>query len=140
MNCAIIALGSNINPEGNILAAANVLKTTFKKVCFSSVYQSRALGMDAEDFLNACCKIISAPKQETLLAWLKDTEVIHGRPKSHDPWAPRTLDLDLLVYNEVILDDNYWRYPHVFVPLSELYPIKTHHYDKTKLIKKAIQL
>ena len=55
-----------------------------------------------------------------LVNWCKALEDAHGRDRSEGSWKPRTLDLDLLMYDEEVLDDDLFRYPHVYVPASEL--------------------
>ncbi|MBL1353767.1 MAG: 2-amino-4-hydroxy-6-hydroxymethyldihydropteridine diphosphokinase [Zetaproteobacteria bacterium] len=124
MNTALLGMGSNIEPEKHLLEAAHTLRQKFPSICFSNVYQSKAVGMDGDDFLNACCLIYHVPEKEGLLACLKGIEDDYGRDRSKGSWKPRTLDLDLLMYAGVILDDDIYRYAHVFVPASELISIK----------------
>ena len=76
--------------------------------------------MDGDDFLNACCLLSHAPEKKELLKWLKLLEDKYGRDRTEGSWKPRTLDLDLLTYGDDILDDDLFRYAHVFVPASEL--------------------
>jgi len=120
MAAVLIGMGSNIDAEANLQQAATALRAVFSDVRFSTVYRSKAIGMDGGDFLNACCLLASDVPQETLKQQLKMLEDAQGRDRSHGSWRPRTLDLDILIYDDVVVDDEVYRYAHAFVPASEL--------------------
>ncbi len=120
MTQVLLGLGSNIDPEMHLRGAAKTLKAKFPNVRFSSVYQSAAVGMDGDDFLNACCLFEHDLAQAELLVWLKALEDKHGRDRSEGSWKPRTLDLDILMVDENIVDDDVYKYGHVYLPASEL--------------------
>jgi 2-amino-4-hydroxy-6-hydroxymethyldihydropteridine diphosphokinase len=117
---ALIGMGSNIEPEKHLANAALQIRTKFPGTAFSRVYRSKAVGMAGEDFLNACCLVPSEMKSDELNVWLKRLEDAHGRDRSLGSWQPRTLDLDLLMFGGVVLDDNLYRYAHAHVPAAEL--------------------
>jgi len=117
---ALIGMGSNIDPEHHLADAAKEIRARFLDCSFSAVYRSKAVGMEGDDFLNACCLIEDVPVRDELVGWFKLLEDRHGRDRSEGSWKPRTLDLDLLVYSDEVLDDDLFRYPHVYVPASEL--------------------
>ncbi|MDQ7010453.1 MAG: 2-amino-4-hydroxy-6-hydroxymethyldihydropteridine diphosphokinase [Mariprofundaceae bacterium] len=120
MPAALIGMGSNIEPERHLASAAAAIRERFPDSRFSSVYRSRAIGMQADDFLNACCLMTNAPDEAVLRAWLKEVEDTHGRERTQGSWQSRTLDLDLLMYGDVVRDDDLFRYPHVYIPAGEL--------------------
>ena len=120
MATALIGMGSNIDPEQHLMDAAKEIRVRFPDCRFSAVYRSKAVGMEGDDFLNACCLIEGVLAQAELVGWFKGLEDRHGRDRSEGSWKPRTLDLDLLVYGDEVLDDDLFRYPHVYVPASEL--------------------
>lgn len=120
MTNALIGMGSNIEPEMHLLNAAEEIRGRFPQVRFSSVYRSAAVGMEGDDFLNACCLIEEVPGRGPLVEWLKRLEDAHGRDRSEGSWKPRTLDLDLLVYGDTVVDDDLFRYAHAYVPAVEL--------------------
>ena len=124
MTTALIGMGSNIDPIQHLQCAASEIRERFPSVRYSKVYQSAAIGMDGDDFLNACCLLTHVPEQQVLSKWLKALEDIHGRDRSKGSWKPRTLDLDVLMYDEKILDQDAFSYAHVFVPASELIAFK----------------
>jgi len=117
----LVGMGSNIEPELHLCAAAASIRRRFPDACFSAVYRSPAVGMEhAADFLNACCCLQSDIEPQALQAWLKLLEDEHGRDRSLGSWKPRTLDLDLLMAGDEVLDDELFRYAHAYVPAREL--------------------
>ena len=120
MTTVLLGLGSNINPETHLKDAAKTLKAKFSTAQFSSVYQSAAVGMDGDDFLNACCLFEHDLAQAELLVWLKALEDKHGRDRSEGSWKPRTLDLDILMVDGKVADKDLYKYGHIYTPASEL--------------------
>ncbi len=120
MTIALIGMGSNIDPEQHLSDAAAEIRSRFPNCSFSATYRSKAVGMEGDDFLNACCLIENVPLREELVGWFKQLEDRHGRDRSEGSWKPRTLDLDLLIYSGEVLDNDLFRYPHIYVPASEL--------------------
>ena len=120
MHSALLGMGSNIKPEYHLLQAAMVLQQQYPISVFSHVYQSAAVGMQGDDFLNACCFVRGVPEREVLEQELKQLEDRYFRDRSKGSWKPRTLDLDVLMYDEQVVDDDMYRYAHVFVPASDI--------------------
>ncbi|MDQ6963467.1 MAG: 2-amino-4-hydroxy-6-hydroxymethyldihydropteridine diphosphokinase [Mariprofundales bacterium] len=122
---AVVGMGSNIDPEQYLLAGARALRERFTHVQFSQVYRSAAVGMerDAADFLNACAHFSLDSDAETLQRWLKQIEDDHDRDRSQGSWQPRTLDLDLMRFDERWLTDDVKLYPHCYLPAAELVEI-----------------
>jgi len=121
----LIGMGSNIDPESNLLQAAAALRAEFGAVTFSSVFRSAAVGMDGDDFLNACCLFDSELEQAEVRQRMKALEDAQGRDRSKGSWKPRTIDLDILMYHGEVVDDELYRYAHAYVPASELVELKT---------------
>jgi len=124
MPSVLLGMGSNIHPERYLLQAAKAIRCLDAEVQFSRVYQSAAVGMQGDDFLNACCLIMNINDFTMLPAWLKGLEDQHGRDRSEGSWKPRTLDLDLLMHGDEVLDDDLYQYAHVYVPAAELIELK----------------
>jgi len=117
----LVGMGSNIDPQRHLKAAAAALSAAFPEAEFSGVYRSAAIGMQgAADFLNACCLLQSDMQQDALASWLKQLEDTHGRDRSEGSWKPRTLDLDVLMAGGQVVDDELFRYAHAYVPAREL--------------------
>jgi len=140
VNTALIGMGSNINPEKYLKCASKDIEEYFTEVQYSRVYQSSAIGMDGDDFLNACCLLSNVPERRKLLEWLKSLEDKYGRDRSKGSWKPRTLDLDLLMYGEEVVDDDLFRYAHVFVPASELITLPLPIDQEGKLTEVCLRL
>jgi 2-amino-4-hydroxy-6-hydroxymethyldihydropteridine diphosphokinase len=120
MYSALLNMGSNIDPEQHLLQAAAALRALCPTACFSAVYRSAAVGMDGDDFLNACCLLQTELPLEALRQQLKILEDAQHRDRSQGSWRPRTLDLDILIYDGTVIDDDIYRYAHAFVPAAEL--------------------
>ena len=140
MTNALIGMGSNIDPEKYLTDAAYEMRTRFSACSFSSVYRSKAVGMEGDDFLNACCLIENVPSRTELVRWFKDMEDRCGRDRSEGSWKPRTLDLDLIIYGDEVLDDDLFRYPHVYVPASELIDMDFPSPEKGVVLKTELSL
>jgi len=120
----LVGMGSNIDAEQNLRHAAVALRAEFAEVRFSSVYRSKAIGMQGDDFYNACCVFRTALSQAQLRLHLKKLEDDQGRDRSHGSWKPRTIDLDVLMYDGGVVDDELYQYAHASVPASELLTIE----------------
>ncbi len=125
-----ISLGSNINREENTRAGIAALKQAFGALTLSSVYESEAVGFDGDAFYNmviAC--VVDTPVFETNQI-LRDIEDANGRDRSSPKFSSRTLDLDLLLYDDLILDEKGLKLPRaeilknafVLWPLAEIAP------------------
>ncbi len=131
--CAI-ALGSNLGNsldilENSLVAIANISGIELKNT--SSWYQTKPVGnIDPQpDYLNGCAVLEVAQNPTELLTILQAIEIQFGRVRK-ERWAARTLDLDLLLYEDLILDSPNLTIPHprmherafVLVPLAEIAP------------------
>ncbi len=119
-SAVLIGMGSNIEPERHLREAAAMLREAFSDVCFSRVYRSPAVGMEGDDFLNACALIETELDDAALVARLKAMERACGRDHAKGSWRPRTLDLDLLMRDGAILDEDVLQWAHVHWPAREL--------------------
>ncbi|MDQ6962980.1 MAG: 2-amino-4-hydroxy-6-hydroxymethyldihydropteridine diphosphokinase [Mariprofundaceae bacterium] len=121
MNKVLLGIGSNIEPERNLQNAAQVLKTMFHDIQFSTVYGSKAVGIEnASDFLNACCLLKCHKDYDLLRQKLKQVEEQYGRVHDQKGWQSRTLDLDIILFNGQLKNDDLHKYRHVWVPACEL--------------------
>jgi 2-amino-4-hydroxy-6-hydroxymethyldihydropteridine diphosphokinase len=127
-----IALGSNIGDSPAILAAALETLAQTPGITLesqSSWYKTKAVGPPQPDYLNGCAILQVSMPPQVLLATLLKIEHNFGRVR-HGRWEPRTLDLDLLLYDDLILVQPSLQIPHprmrerafVLVPLAEIAP------------------
>jgi 2-amino-4-hydroxy-6-hydroxymethyldihydropteridine diphosphokinase len=133
---AWIGLGSNVGDPGTHLRRALIelagLKGT-RVLRHSSIVSSPAVGPAQPDYLNAVAHIATKLSPMELLVSLKSLERIHAREKTVR-WGPRTLDLDLLLYEDRVVQHPALTIPHphmhirrfVLAPMCELDPLKRH--------------
>lgn len=127
-----IGLGSNIEPTHNLQQAVLALRQPglpghTRLLAVSSVWSSPPLGASGPQFLNAAAKLTSQLSAEALKTQvLRAQEAMQGRLRTADRNAPRTLDLDVLVYDGEPLDADIWHAAHIALPLGELLPALTH--------------
>ena len=130
---AFVALGSNLqNPSAQVLAALDELDTLTDTTLIkaSSLYRTTPWGYDNQpDFINAVAEIETTQDPHTLLQSLLSLEHSHGRERPF-PNAPRVLDLDLLLYDDLTMHTQDLTLPHprmhergfVLMPLAEIAP------------------
>jgi 2-amino-4-hydroxy-6-hydroxymethyldihydropteridine diphosphokinase len=130
---AYVGIGSNLNdPRTQVLQAFTELDRLPRTRVLnkSSLYRTAPMGHEAQpDFINAVAQLETGLPAERLLAELQQVETRHGRERSF-PNAPRTLDLDLLLFGNAVLDTPSLKLPHprmherafVLKPLLEIAP------------------
>ena len=120
---AIIAVGSNIDPQPNIAAALQRLSQHVKLVDCSQVWEFESMGSPGPNYLNLAVEVEGELGQDEMRGLLKDIEQALGRVRDpHDKNAPRVIDLDLVIYGEQVADDEFWERPYQVIPLAELRP------------------
>ncbi|MGD8560566.1 MAG: 2-amino-4-hydroxy-6-hydroxymethyldihydropteridine diphosphokinase [Gammaproteobacteria bacterium] len=134
MTTAYIGLGSNLDdPEQQLRTACRELDAVagVQLLTASSLYRSSPLGpADQPDFVNAVAKIATSLTAPLLLAALQKIENDHGRQRGAIRWGPRTLDLDILLYGDEVINTEQLTIPHpglyerpfVLYPLQEIAP------------------
>ncbi|CAN5587057.1 2-amino-4-hydroxy-6-hydroxymethyldihydropteridinediphosphokinase [soil metagenome] len=130
MSTACLSLGSNLAPEANLRSAIAALRARFGGLRLSQVYRTAAMGFEGADFLNAAAVIETELDPRALDGWLHALEDAHGRDRSAPRFGDRTLDIDLVLYDDVVLEGpGTLRLPredlrHAFVlrPLAEIAP------------------
>jgi 2-amino-4-hydroxy-6-hydroxymethyldihydropteridine diphosphokinase len=127
---AFVAVGSNIDPQENVRRALTILKTYVSITAVSTFYRTAAVDRpDQPDFINGVVGIRTARSpREVKFDVLRRIESQLGRVRSADKYAARTIDLDLVLYGAMVVDQpdlhlpdaSIRRYPFVAVPLVEL--------------------
>ena len=97
-----VAAGSNVAPCEHRALATGELARAFADVRFSPWYQNRAEGFDGSDFINLVAGFDTELPLDELLVVLRAIEALCGRPREAPRWAPRTMDLDVLLYGDLI--------------------------------------
>lgn len=129
-----VSIGSNVEREKNIRAAVRALKERYRNVAVSSVYQSKAEGFDGDDFYNLVATFTTDESLEVLRDALGGIEAAHGRTRNGPRYGARTLDIDILLYGNIIRRDSGFDIPrreitqctYVLLPLAELAPEENH--------------
>lgn len=129
-----VSIGSNVAPEDNLRLACRELRKRFGPLELSSVYRNPPVGFEGDDFLNLVVRFRSAEKPGSIVAELERLHRLAGRARGSERFAPRTLDLDLLLYGVAVLPEppvrvpreDIRRYSFVLAPLAELAPELCH--------------
>ena len=108
-NTAIIGIGSNINAGANISKMLEVLGMEVEIIKVSSLIKTKPIGIENQpDFTNGAVKIHTNLNRGKLNRFLKSVEDQLGRDRSAPKFGPRTIDLDIVVWNGKIVDEDYY--------------------------------
>jgi len=129
-----VSLGSNIDRERNTRAGVSALGEKFGELVLSSVYESESVGFDGDAFYNMVVACDVTDDVFSVNQVLRDIEDDNGRNRSGPKFSSRTLDLDLLLYDDLIINENGLKLPReeilynafVLWPLAEVVPELTH--------------
>lgn len=109
INECIIGIGSNINPEDNIKDSLMILEREVEVIGVSSWAKTTPIGItDQKDFVNSAVKIHTTMTKEKLVHYLKKLEDRLGRDRTLPKFGPRVIDLDIIVWNDEIVDNDYY--------------------------------
>jgi 2-amino-4-hydroxy-6-hydroxymethyldihydropteridine diphosphokinase len=132
MTSVFIGLGSNLDhPHEQVRRAVQEIDSIpqTQVIRRSPWYLSTAIGPPQPDYVNGVVEVSTALTSEKLLDSLQAIELAHQRIR-HQHWGPRTLDLDILLWGDQIIDTERLRVPHphiehrnfVLVPLNDIAP------------------
>jgi 2-amino-4-hydroxy-6-hydroxymethyldihydropteridine diphosphokinase len=129
-----LSLGSNIDKEIHIPAALRDLEERFGPLTVSGLYENEPVGFQGPPFHNLVAAFHTGLPVRTVAAILAEIEARHGRTREGGKFASHTLDIDLLLYGDLILDEGRIRLPRdditrcafVLEPLAEIAPHKKH--------------
>ena len=109
MNTCIIGIGSNIHAEHNIPLSLKILEQDVKVLGVSKMVKTEPIGIvDQHEFTNGAVKIETNWSQEELNHYLKKVEDQMGRDRSVVKFGPRCIDLDIMVWNNKVVDPDYY--------------------------------
>lgn len=134
MATAYVSIGSNIEREIHILGSLKALKQHFGELNTSSVYECAAVGFIGDAFYNLVVGFESLLPVKELAKILRQIELDHGRTRDCQKFSARTLDLDLILYGDLVISegrlqiprDEIERYAFVLEPLAEIAPTLKH--------------
>ena len=109
MNQVIIGIGSNIDADKNIAQMLDILQTKVEVIKVSPMIRTKPIGIkDQPDYTNGAVKIETEKDRTSLNQTLKRIEDKLGRDRSGPKFGPRTMDLDIVVWNGEIVDRDYF--------------------------------
>ena len=129
-----ISIGSNIDAEKNVRLGLHALRDHYGELILSSVYESEAVGFKGDNFLNLVAALDTNEDVYDVAFTLRKIEDENGRVRSGPRFSSRTVDLDLLLYDDLILHNDKLDIPRdeitknafVLLPLAEVAPDLKH--------------
>ncbi len=134
MTTVLVAAGSNVEPLVNLSKALAALARRYPGLRASTAYRNPAVGFAGEDFVNLVLAIDTDEEVRTVMEHLHAAEALCGRERHAPKWAPRSMDLDVLLYGERICDEpglvlprpDLLRRAYMLGPAAELEPTMRH--------------
>ena len=134
MATVYVSLGSNVEPENNLHLGISELRNRYGGLQVSAVYRSAAVGFDGPEFLNLVASFESEDSPQAICEEIDSIHNLAGRDPDGGKWESRPLDIDLLLYNDLVMDERPVRIPRedileygfVLRPLAELAPDLVH--------------
>jgi 2-amino-4-hydroxy-6-hydroxymethyldihydropteridine diphosphokinase len=125
---AFVSVGSNVDRERNIVLALDLLRARFGEVQASSVYETEPVGFEGDPFFNLVVAFESDDDPRAIVEALREIEGRCGRERSDERFGPRTMDLDLLLVGDRVMQDDdivlpregIGSQPFVLCPLAEI--------------------
>lgn len=129
-----VSAGSNIEPKQNLRTAINALKRRLGDVQLSRAYRNKAAGFEGPEFINLVIGFKAELTLTEVLSVLQAIENLCGRPRKAPKFEPRTLDLDLLLYGDMVCATHAITLPrpdlikraYMLGPLAEIAPDVVH--------------
>ena len=110
-----VAAGSNVEAAANLRRALDVLARHYPGLRHSRAYRNAAVGFEGEDFVNLVVGFETSEDVRAVIAHLHEAEAACGRARNAPKWAPRAMDLDILLYGAMICDE-----PGLVLPRPDL--------------------
>ena len=121
MNKAIIALGANIDPDINIARAKKIIAENYNILAESDIVETEPIGYSRQpNFLNGAVLIETKLTRTELRKWLKRVENRLGRIRTANKYGPRTIDLDIVVWNNKIVDNDVYERDFLWNAICEV--------------------
>jgi len=129
-----ISVGSNQQARHHVLKALEAIRSEFSPVELSPIYESVAVGFDGDNFINLVVGFNTERSLQEINSILNQIEKSRGRNRGEERFTSRTMDLDLLIYGDLIRHDDHWDIPRreitrnafVLKPLADLAPDSLH--------------
>jgi len=130
----LVAAGSNVEPRLNLQRALESLAPHYPGLCRSTAYRNRAVGFEGEDFINLVVGFDTDDDVRVVIEHLHEAEALCGRARNAPKWAPRSMDLDILLYGDRVCDEpglvlprpDLVRRAYMLGPAAEIVPATVH--------------
>jgi 2-amino-4-hydroxy-6-hydroxymethyldihydropteridine diphosphokinase len=137
-----VAAGSNIDPSAHLRRAIDVLGKRYR-LRLSPAYRNRAVGFEGEDFINLVLGFETQDSVRQVIEHLHEAEAACGRVRNAPKWAPRAMDLDLLLYGDFVIEElqlkvpraDLVKRPYMLRPMAELAPDVRHPVLKKTMLE-----
>jgi 2-amino-4-hydroxy-6-hydroxymethyldihydropteridine diphosphokinase len=134
MATVYVGLGSNIKPADNLRLGVAELRRRYGEVVVSRVYRNAAVGFEGDDFLNLVARFMSDEEPGEINRQIEQIHDLAGRQRGEERFAARALDIDLLLYDDLVVDepplqlprDDVLEYSFVLRPLVDIAPDLVH--------------
>ena len=141
MTAVYVAAGSNVEPIGNLRRALGVLAAHYPGLRVSRAWRNRAVGFEGDDFVNLAVGFETGDDVRTMLGRLHEAEAACGRARNAPKWAPRSMDLDILLYGDMVCDEpglvlprpDLTRRAYMLGPMAELAPDLVHPLERATM-------
>lgn len=134
MTRVYVAAGSNIEPAHHLRTALQALRVAYPSLVVSPAYRNRAVGFSGDDFINLVVGFATDEPVVAVREQLQRIETLCGRPPLAPKWAPRSMDLDILLYGELVSNEpglviprpDLLRRPYMLKPMADIAPDVLH--------------
>ena len=129
-----VAAGSNVEPESSLRKALDALERLYAPLTVSPAYRNKAVGFDGADFINLVIGFSTTDSLIDVRRNLQSVEALCGRAPDAPKWAPRSMDLDILLYDDVVSDEpgfllprpDLVKRPYMLKPMADIAPDRMH--------------
>ncbi len=136
-----LLLGSNISPVINLLHGLKLLREACHVMAISNAWENYAIGGPGPNFINLAASIKTVLTLDGLRAHvIQPIETQLGRVRTENKNSPRTMDIDIVIFDGQVLDPSLWNRLHIALPFSELLPDLVDPTSHRTLLEIAISL
>lgn len=123
LHLAYLNLGSNIEPDRHLARAVELLCEYGGVYAVSNAWESESVGSDSPNYLNACVLFATEHMHLELKEnIIRPIEAQLGRKRGLDKFAPRTIDIDIILFDDIPYNNSFWKFAFVLIPLAEIHP------------------
>lgn len=134
MTAVYVAAGSNVEPEKHLSVALRELAAVYGPLTLSPAYKNKAVGFEGADFINLVVGFATAQTVVEVRQQLQKIEAVCARPPDAAKWAPRTMDLDILLFGELVSNEpgfviprpDLVKRPYMLKPMADIAPEVRH--------------